>query len=123
VALSARFWAFALVAASLFRAWRTSKFIARWRRQPRRVGAGGSPSSAGSGPGLALLPLGFAAAGFIAVQPLFWTTPDNHPGGLRRQVVSLINALGVSAASSRQTSRPWRTQASVRARPALLRAR
>jgi sugar phosphate permease len=51
--------------------------------------------SAGSGPGLALLALCFAAAGFIAVQPLFWTFPTNYLGGVAAAGgIALINALG-----------------------------
>lgn len=51
--------------------------------------------SAGSGPAVALLALCFAAAGFIAVQPLFWTFPTGYFGGVAAAGgIALINALG-----------------------------
>jgi len=37
----------------------------------------------------------FAAAGFIAVQPLFWTFPTNYLGGVAAAGgIALINAIG-----------------------------
>lgn len=51
--------------------------------------------SAGSGPAVALVALCFAAAGFIAVQPLFWTFPTGYLGGVAAAGgIALINALG-----------------------------
>lgn len=51
--------------------------------------------SAGSGPVVALVALCFAAAGFIAVQPLFWTFPTGYLGGVTAAGgIALINALG-----------------------------
>lgn len=51
--------------------------------------------SAGSGPAVALVALCFAAAGFIAVQPLFWTFPTGYLGGVAPAGgIALINALG-----------------------------
>ncbi len=51
--------------------------------------------SAGSGPVMALVALCFAAAGFIAVQPLFWTFPTGYLGGVAAAGgIALINALG-----------------------------
>ena len=51
--------------------------------------------SAGSGPAVALMALCFAAAGFIAVQPLFWTFPTGYLGGVAAAGgLALINALG-----------------------------
>ena len=51
--------------------------------------------SAGASPALALLALCFAAAGFIAVQPLFWTLPTSYLGGVAAAGgIALINALG-----------------------------
>ena len=59
------------------------------------VSAAGIAVSAGSGPGVALVALCFAAAGFIAVQPLFWTFPTAHLGGVAAAGgIALINALG-----------------------------
>jgi len=51
--------------------------------------------SAGSRPVVALVALCFAAAGFIAVQPLFWTFPTGYLGGVTAAGgIALINALG-----------------------------
>ncbi len=59
------------------------------------VSALGIAISAGSGPAVALVALCFAAAGFIAVQPLFWTFPTGYLGGVAAAGgIALINALG-----------------------------
>jgi sugar phosphate permease len=59
------------------------------------VSALGIAVSAGSGPAVALVALCFAAAGFIAVQPLFWTFPTGYLGGVAAAGgIALINALG-----------------------------
>ncbi len=51
--------------------------------------------SAAAGPVVALIALCFAAAGFIAVQPLFWTFPTSYLGGAAAAGgIALINALG-----------------------------
>jgi len=51
--------------------------------------------SAGSGPAVALIALCFAAAGFIAVQPLFWTFPTGYLGGVAAAGgIALVNAMG-----------------------------
>jgi MFS family permease len=51
--------------------------------------------SAGAGPVVAMVALCFAAAGFIAVQPLFWTFPTAYLGGVAAAGgIALINALG-----------------------------
>jgi MFS family permease len=51
--------------------------------------------SAGSPPFVALIALCFAAAGFIAVQPLFWTFPTSYLGGVAAAGgIALINAIG-----------------------------
>ena len=51
--------------------------------------------SAGSSPVVALVALCFAAAGFIAVQPLFWTFPTSYLGGVAAAGgIAMINALG-----------------------------
>lgn len=51
--------------------------------------------SAGSGPAIALVALCFAAAGFIAVQPLFWTFPTSYLGGIAAAGgIAMVNALG-----------------------------
>ena len=51
--------------------------------------------SAGSGPAVALVALCFAAAGFIAVQPMFWTFPTGFMGGVAAAGgIAMVNALG-----------------------------
>jgi MFS family permease len=51
--------------------------------------------SAGSTPAVALIALCFAAAGFIAVQPLFWTFPTGYLGGVAAAGgIAMINAIG-----------------------------
>jgi MFS family permease len=51
--------------------------------------------SASANPFVALVALCFAAAGFIAVQPLFWTFPTSYLGGVAAAGgIALINALG-----------------------------
>lgn len=55
----------------------------------------GIAASAAAGPVVALVALCFAAAGFIAVQPLFWTFPTFYLGGVAAAGgIALINALG-----------------------------
>ncbi|WP_394788153.1 MFS transporter [Rhodoferax sp.] len=60
------------------------------------VCAGGIALSVSSGsPLLSLVALCFAAAGFIAVQPLFWTFPTAYLGGAAAAGgIALINSLG-----------------------------
>jgi len=51
--------------------------------------------SASASPSLAVVALCFAAAGFIAVQPLFWTFPTSYLGGAAAASgIALVNALG-----------------------------
>ncbi|HKM61639.1 MAG TPA: MFS transporter [Acidisphaera sp.] len=55
----------------------------------------GIAASASSGPAVALVALCFAAAGFIAVQPMFWVFPTRYLGGVAAAGgIALINALG-----------------------------
>ena len=59
------------------------------------VAALGIAVSAGSSPALAMVALCFAAAGFIAVQPLFWTFPTGYLGGAAAAGgIAMVNALG-----------------------------
>jgi len=58
-------------------------------------GLGIAASVATSSPLIALIALCFGAAGFIAVQPLFWTFPTSYLGGMAAAGgIALINALG-----------------------------
>jgi MFS family permease len=51
--------------------------------------------SVSANPSIALVALCFAAAGFIAVQPIFWTFPTSYLGGIAAAGgIALINALG-----------------------------
>lgn len=51
--------------------------------------------SASADPVIAIVALCFAAAGFIAVQPLFWTFPTSYLGGAAAASgIALVNALG-----------------------------
>lgn len=58
-------------------------------------GLGIAASVATTSPALALIALCFAAAGFIAVQPIFWTFPTDYLGGVAAAGgIALINSLG-----------------------------
>lgn len=58
-------------------------------------GLGIAASVATTSPALALVALCFAAAGFIAVQPIFWTFPTDYLGGIAAAGgIALINSLG-----------------------------
>ncbi|MBV8578413.1 MAG: MFS transporter [Acetobacteraceae bacterium] len=55
----------------------------------------GIAASAAAGPTLALIALCFAASGFIAVQPMFWTFPTGYLSGVAAAGgIALINAMG-----------------------------
>lgn len=62
------------------------------------LGVGGiaiAVSAAVSSPVLALVALCFGAAGFIAVQPVFWTLPTGYlAGGAAAAGIGLVNSLG-----------------------------
>lgn len=58
-------------------------------------GLGIAASVATTSPALALIALCFAAAGFISVQPIFWTFPTDYLGGVAAAGgIALINSLG-----------------------------
>jgi len=59
------------------------------------AGLGIAASVATGSPLLSLVALCFAAAGFIAVQPIFWTFPTSYLGGVAAAGgIALINSLG-----------------------------
>jgi len=59
------------------------------------AGIGIAASTSVASPFLALLALCFAAAGFIAVQPLFWTFPTGYlAGAAAAGGIALVNSLG-----------------------------
>jgi len=80
--------------------------LPRWsdRTGERRLFAGGilvvcaagiAASVASGSPLLSLIALCFAAAGFISVQPIFWTLPTGYLGGVAAAGgLALINSLG-----------------------------
>jgi nitrate/nitrite transporter NarK len=68
--------------------------------------------SAGHTPMLSLVALCFAAAGFIAVQPLFWTFPTGYLGGAAAAGgIALINSLGALGGFVAPNVRAWAEQA------------
>lgn len=59
------------------------------------AGIGIACSVATASPFLAMVALCFAAAGFIAVQPIFWTFPTSYLGGVAAAAgIALINSIG-----------------------------
>lgn len=59
------------------------------------AGIGIAVSAAAGSPLVALLALCVAAAGFIAVQPLFWTFPTGYLGGIAAASgIAMVNSLG-----------------------------
>ncbi|MCW8165560.1 MFS transporter [Verminephrobacter aporrectodeae subsp. tuberculatae] len=67
--------------------------------------------NAGS-PRVALVALCFAAAGFIAVQPLFWTFPTRYLGGAAAAGgIALINSMGALGGFVAPNLRTWAEQA------------
>ena len=63
-------------------------------------------------PLLALVALCFAAAGFIAVQPLFWTFPTSYLGGAAAASgIALINSLGALGGFVAPNLKTWAEQA------------
>jgi nitrate/nitrite transporter NarK len=59
------------------------------------ISATGIAVSAAASPFIAIVALCFAAAGFIAVQPLFWIFPTSYLGGAAAASgIALVNALG-----------------------------
>jgi len=67
--------------------------------------------NAGS-PLVALIALCFAAAGFIAVQPLFWTFPTSYLGGAAAAGgIALINSLGALGGFVAPNVKTWAEQA------------
>lgn len=81
-------------------------FLPRWsdKTGERRLFAAGilvvcaagiAASVASNSPALSLIALCFAAAGFISVQPIFWTLPTGYLGGVAAAGgIALINSLG-----------------------------
>lgn len=77
------------------------------------VSAAGIAVSVNAGsPAVALVALCFAAAGFIAVQPLFWTFPTNYLGGAAAAGgIALINSLGAVGGFVAPNVKTWAEQA------------
>ena len=67
-----------------------------------------SASFPASGPTIALLALCIAAAGFIAVQPLFWTFPTRHLSGIAAAGgIAFINAVGALGGFVAPNAKVW----------------
>ncbi|MEO7191583.1 MAG: MFS transporter [Vicinamibacterales bacterium] len=73
------------------------------------AGAGIAASAAASGsPLVALVALSFAAAGFISVQPLFWTFPTSVlTGTAAAGGIALVNSLGAAGGFAGPIVRTW----------------
>jgi MFS family permease len=69
---------------------------------------GMAASVASASPALSLLALCFAAAGFISVQPIFWTLPTNYlQGAAAAGGIALINSLGSLGGFVAPNVRTW----------------
>lgn len=77
------------------------------------VCAAGIAMSVGLGsPAVGLVALCFAAAGFIAVQPLFWTFPTAYLGGVAAAGgIALINSLGALGGFVAPNVKTWAEKA------------
>ena len=61
-----------------------------------------------SGPTIALVALCIAAAGFIAVQPLFWTFPTRYlSGAAAASGIAFINAVGALGGFFAPNAKVW----------------
>ncbi|MDB5846253.1 MAG: major facilitator superfamily 1, partial [Rhodoferax sp.] len=94
--------------------------LAERRRQPAGYAcatlvvcaAGIALSVASASPLLSLVALCFAAAGFIAVQPLFWTFPTAYLGGAAAAGgIALINSIGSLGGFFAPNVKTWAEQA------------
>jgi sugar phosphate permease len=89
-------WVCALIAAYLLPRAADRSESHRWLATVTLAVSGlGIAASASSGPAIAMIALCFAAAGFIAVQPMFWVFPTRYLGGVAAAGgIALVNALG-----------------------------
>ena len=73
------------------------------------AGAGIAVSAVASGsPLVALVALCFAASGFIAVQPLFWTFPTGYlSGAAAAGGIALVNSFGAAGGFTGPIVRTW----------------
>lgn len=101
-------------------------FVPRWAGagDRRRWVGGGSLAiaggaialSAGSGPAVALLALCLAWAGFIGVQPVFWTFPtEEWRGAAAAGGIALVNSCGAVGGFFAPNLKTWAEQAMVSA--------
>jgi sugar phosphate permease len=71
------------------------------------LGIAGSAAAAGT-PALALVALCFAASGFIAVQPIFWTFPTGYlTGAAAAGGIALVNSVGALGGFVAPNLRAW----------------
>jgi len=76
------------------------------------AGAGLAGSVATTSPANALIALCFAAAGFIAVQPIFWTFPTSYlAGAAAAGGIALVNSMGAVGGFIAPNIKTWAEQA------------
>ena len=104
-------WICALIAAYLIPRYSDLKNDRRWTAAVTLAvaGAGIAASAAASdSPVLALIALCFAASGFIAVQPLFWTFPTGYlSGAAAAGGIALVNSFGAAGGFTGPIVRTW----------------
>jgi MFS family permease len=104
-------WICALIAAYLIPRYADRTGERRWTAAITLAvaGAGIAASAAASGsPMMALVALCFAAAGFIAVQPLFWTFPTSYlSGAAAAGGIALVNSIGAAGGFTGPIVRTW----------------
>lgn len=107
-------WLCALVAAYLIPRFSDRTGERRWTAAATLAAAGvGIAASAVSGsPLMALLALCVAAAGFIAVQPLFWTFPTSYlAGAAAAGGIALVNSFGAAGGFVAPIVKTWAEKA------------
>jgi sugar phosphate permease len=76
------------------------------------AGAGLAGSVATTSPAISLIALCFAAAGFIAVQPIFWTFPTSYlAGAAAAGGIALVNSMGAVGGFIAPNIKTWAEQA------------
>ena len=69
-------------------------------------------SVATTSPAISLIALCFAAAGFIAVQPIFWTFPTSYlAGAAAAGGIALVNSMGAVGGFIAPNIKTWAEQA------------
>ena len=108
-------WICALAAAWFIPRWSDASGERRWTAALTlaAAGLGLAGSVATSTPALAIFALCFAAAGFIAVQPIFWTFPTAYlTGAAAAGGIALINSMGAIGGFVAPNVKTWAEKAS-----------